>query len=375
MSFKNAITKATSNKTGDTGTPRLSGWLQYSSTYPTLVPITANYAPQNGFAYKIEVRSADGSANPSKLIITSTGYGPKGATKILEMAVQAGSFDFSAPATVTLRGSDSGSGLTRCGSGAQNKYCFGLGNAARKIYSGVDYANAGTVLPAFATTNADTSIATAALNGGVTATNPTLGKLMIDTSLNPGATAANASPSPALNPVPPNASTPPFLQTADNARAFLNQLQALATATLDPSTASGTRYFTSFNGAAGSTSAPTITFVDGNATVTGGAGILVVTGDLLLHENYAFNGLILVLGGGYMQRQGGGPSTLHGAVVVARFARTWPASENGQAHPFLNAGYDTQADQGNDVLMQYDSDSIREAMELTGLRVIHVAEK
>jgi hypothetical protein len=369
ISFLKANTLATSNKLGDTSLEkRLSGWLQYSNTYPDRVPITPNYTPQNGYAYKISISDPDNSpagTAPSKLLIKSTGMGPKGATKILEMVVRASAVDFSAPATITMRGSDSGTGLTRCGQGAQNKWCFGLGDSARKIYSGVDLAGSGT-LPAFATTYADIGVATTVLAGGPTTTNPGLGKLLIDTSINPGASGANTPPSPAINPVPPSATTPSFLQSADNARAFLNELQTLA---------GSSRYFTSFNGAAGSIAQPAITFVDGNATVTGGAGLLVVTGDLLLHENHNFEGLILVLGNGYLSRQGGGPSTFKGAIVVARFARTWPASENGQAHPFLNAGYDTQPDQGNDVLMQYDSGAIQRALALTGLKVVHIVER
>jgi hypothetical protein len=358
MSFINA--RAKSNKTSDTSSSyRFSGWLQYSSTYPDRVPITANYAPQNGFAYQIDISDPDGHAinqAPKKLIVTSTGLGPKGAKKILEMVVRPGSFEFEAPATITVRGADDGSGMS-----------FGLGNSSRKIYSGVDASSTAT-LPAFAVTNRDTSAAASSLAGGVTAASPGLGVLPIDTSLNPGAAPANAPPSTPVNPAPPNvAKVPAFLQSADTARAFLNQLQATAVAQ--------GRYFTSWNGASGTTAAPAFTFVDGNATLLGGAGLLVVTGNLLLHENYGFNGLILVLGNGSVSRQGGGPSNFYGALVVARFARTWPASENSLAHPFLAPTYSTQADQGNDVRMQYDSAAVASALELSGITVVHVRER
>src|ERR1700687_3798394 len=55
MSFVNAYETATSNKSGDTGSPRLSGWLAYSSTYTDRIPISTNYNPQSGLAYKIDV--------------------------------------------------------------------------------------------------------------------------------------------------------------------------------------------------------------------------------------------------------------------------------------------------------------------------------
>jgi hypothetical protein len=358
MSFINA--RAKSNKTSDTSSQyRFSAWLAYDSTYTTVVPITANYTPQYGFAYQIDISDPDGHAinqAPKKLIVTSTGLGPKGATKILEMVVKPGSFDFEAPATITVRGADDGSGMS-----------FGLGDSSRKIYSGVDASGSAT-LPAFAVTNHDTRAAANSLAGGVTAASPGLGVMPIDPLLNPSAASANAAPSSPVNPAPPNvAKVPAFLQSADTARAFLNQLQATAVAK--------GRYFTSWNGASGTTAAPAFTFIDGDATLTGGAGLVVVTGNLLLHENYGFNGLILVLGNGSVTRQGGGPSNFYGALVVAKFARTWPASENSLAHPFLAPTYNTQADQGNDVRMQYDSAAVASALELSGISVVHVRER
>jgi hypothetical protein len=360
MSFINARNK--SNKTSDASNQyRLSAWLQYSSTYPTVVPITANYTPQNGMAYQIEIVDPDNhavTAAPSQLVITSTGVGPKGATKKLEMVVKPGSFDFNAPATITLRGADDGTAMN-----------FDLGGTAIKHYSGQDNANPGaTNLPAFATTNHDTRSATTTLASGVTTVSPKLGVLNIDPSLNPGATAANSAPSSPVNPAPPNvAKVPSFLQSADTARAFLNTLQAKAVAE--------GRYFTSWSGASGTTAAPVFTFIDGNATVAGGAGLLVVTGNLTLHEDVSFTGLVLVLGNGSISREGGGPGTFNGALVVAKFARTWPANQNALAHPFLAPTFSAQHDDGNVVTMQYDSGAVASALELTGVRVIHVRER
>jgi len=364
MNFLNAVTLVTSNKIGDTSSSaRLSGWLTYSTTYSDRVPITANYAPQNGFAYRIAVLDADSGNHPvgtapTKLLIRSTGLGPKGATKVLEMIVKSSSFDFDPPATISVRGADDGSAMS-----------FTLGNSPRKVYSGVDNADpTATALPAFAVTNADTGRAATSLAGGVLAASPSLGVLPIDPSLNPAATAANTPPSPPVNPAPPNvAKVPDFLQSADTARAFLDSLQAAAVAT--------NRYFTSWNGPSGTTTAPAFTFIDGDATITGGAGLIVCTGSLLLHENYGFNGVILVLGKGSFSRMGGGPSTFLGAIVVAKFDRTWPASQNGLPHPFLAPTYSTNPDQGNVVTMQYDSTAVAAALALSGLRVVHVVER
>ncbi len=365
ISFLNAVTRSTSNKTSDSSTtPRLSGWLAYSSTYPDRVPITASYTPTDGFAYGISVRDPDNNpagTAPSTLVISSTGYGPKGATKVLEVVVKAGTFDFSAPATITVRGADSGTAMTSC-SNPQGQPCFGLGDSNKKVYSGVDNSNpSAPAIPAFAVTNADTGVVNTALNGGAQSTTPRVGVLPIDTSINPGASGANIPPSPAVSPAPPSvASVPAFLQSADTARAMRDQLQATATAT--------NRYFTSWNGTSGSVAAPAFTFVDGDAVLTGGAGLFVCTGNLLLHENYGFSGLVLVLGTGKLQRQGGGPSTFLGAVVVASFDNTY-------GHPFLRSSYDTQPDQGNIVSMQYDSRAVQSALSLSGLRVLHVVER
>jgi hypothetical protein len=328
------------------------------------VPISASYTPQSGFAYAIAITDADpGShavgAAPTKLRITSTGSGPKGATKKIEMIIQPSSFDFTAPGTVTMRGADDGSPMS-----------FDLGGTPIKIYSGQDLANPTAAnLPAFVTTNHDTRLATTTLASGVTTVAPELGVLTIDTSINPGATIANSPPSSPVTPTPPTvANTPSFLQSADTARAFLSELQALAT--------SSGRYFTVWNGgASGTTLAPAFTFIDGNATVSGGAGLLVVTGNLILHENVSFSGLVLVLGTGSISREGGGPGVFGGAVVVANFDRTWPASQNGQPHGFKAPAFSAQHDDGNIVRMQYDSGAVATAVALTGLRVMHVSER
>ena len=66
------------------------------------------------------------------------------------------------------------------------------------------------------------------------------------------------------------------------------------------------RYFSEFSGDSGSTSNPAFTFVDGDCSLSGGAGLLIVTGNLTMSGNPSFSGLILVLGGGHVQRNGGG---------------------------------------------------------------------
>ena len=358
VTFVNAVTPSNSNATGDAATTagiaRLSKWLTYGSTAANARVTVGNSA------YTVSITDPDNTSpvKPSRLVIKVTGYGPRAAVKELTAIVTAGLFTFVPPATITVRGADGGTAMTPC-SDSQLQGCFGLGDSNKKIYSGQDNSYPSSVLPAFAVTNSDTKAIANSIAGGVNASTLPIGVIPIDLSLNPGASGANTPPSPPVTPAPASGlTTPPFLQTADSARALVTALRAVAL--------SQNRIFPSYNGAAGSIAAPVITFVDGNATVTGGGGILVVTGNLLLHENSGFSGLILVLGNGVITRQGGGPSTFLGAIVVARFDATGG---------FLAPTYSTQADQGNTVTMQYDSVVVQDSLAITGLRVLGVVEK
>ncbi len=95
---------------------------------------------------------------------------------------------------------------------------------------------------------------------------------------------------------------------------------------------------------AGSTATPEFTFVNGNCTLDGGAGLLIVTGNLVMNGNPNFNGIILVLGNGYMERDGAGNGNILGTTYIAKFARSWPASENAMPHPFLAPTFITNGD-------------------------------
>jgi hypothetical protein len=58
--------------------------------------------------------------------------------------------------------------------------------------------------------------------------------------------------------------------------------------------------------------------VNGDFSLNGdGAGILVVTGKLTFKGNVTYTGLILVIGEGHMQRNGGGNGTISGGIIVA----------------------------------------------------------
>ncbi|HEY3619675.1 MAG TPA: hypothetical protein VGK96_22945 [Candidatus Sulfotelmatobacter sp.] len=71
---------------------------------------------------------------------------------------------------------------------------------------------------------------------------------------------------------------------------------------------------------------PKITYINGDATLSGGAGVLVVTGTLTFNGNTNFDGLILVIGQGIMNVKGGGGGQINGEVLIA--------NTNSHASPF-----------------------------------------
>jgi hypothetical protein len=330
INFRNAITLSTSNLPSDSeGTPRLSGWLTYDYTpsgapNPDRVALTPSYAPTTGLAYSVNVSDPDNtpvaSGEPTRLLLRVTGYGPKGAMKQLDLVVKRTNFDYVPPAMLMMRGSNDGTPVT-----------FDIGDSNAKDYSGHDNSGS-TVLPSFgATTDADRNIEIASD-----------GK---DTAASPKASTFG------------NAALPAWLQSADQARAFL--------ATQKANAMQQGRYLTSFSGYSGSADAPAFTFVDGDCTLDGGAGLLIVTGNLEMNGNPNFNGLILVLGGGTVNRDGGGNGNIYGAMAVASFD---PAGNGG----FTAASFHTNG--GGNATMQYDSAAVRQALNVAGPRVMAVGE-
>ena len=123
---------------------------------------------------------------------------------------------------------------------------------------------------------------------------------------------------------------------------------------------------------AGSTASPAVTYVNGNCTLDGGAGLLIVTGDLTLNGNPSFSGVILVLGEGKVNRNGGGNGNIYGSIYIASFARSWPASENGQPHNFRTPIFNTNGGGNSD--LRYDSAWVQKAKDTLGDIVRDVRE-
>jgi hypothetical protein len=329
IDFLRAVTPAQSNRPGDnSGVRHMSGWLPYNvnngAGNPDRVALTLPYSPLNGLAYSVIVTDPDAAttpvgAEPIRVLVRVRGFGPKGAEKRLEMIVKRSNFDYAPPAMLMIRGADDCSPAH-----------FTAGDSAAKDYTGHDHFPTGQVLPTFGATCGGDETTEVAADTKDTVEDPK---------------AANI----------PISSLPDYLQTADNARAFITEQRENAQ--------NEGRYFPSFDGVAGTSADPLFTFVDGNCILDGGAGLLIVTGTLTLNGNPTFDGLILVLGNGTVNRQGAGNGVYSGAMAVARFNSTGG---------FLAPWFDT--DGAGTGMMQYDSDALRRALNAAGPRTLGIHE-
>ncbi len=343
LTFRNSVNPAYSNDCplgvgGDPSTvARLSRYLPYTNRHAagTRVQVGTNPTVEYGVEVSLppgDVMPVDVNIQPTRLLVRAVGYGPAGARKQMSMIVSRNAFDPAVPAMMTLIGTPGGS----------PPMSFESGNSANHIYSSVDNATGlPTGFPAFGTTNlGDATIA------GTQA-------------------ASNTTSTPAAG-VVPSTGIPSYLQSPAATRAFLDSMQAaaIAGAAMTPATAT---YLP--NGGSGN---PTgFTFVKGDYTMGSGtgSGLLIVTGELTTNGGTDFNGLLLVLGSGYVNRNGGGGGAFYGANFIARV--DWPAQDpalTAFGSPFFNFN-----GAGN-ATMQYDSSAIAAALQLLPAPVLGVSE-
>ncbi|HKP47301.1 MAG TPA: hypothetical protein VJT50_11930 [Pyrinomonadaceae bacterium] len=351
ISFRNAVTRDKTNQPADpSGAPlRLSAWLvyNYTSTGSAWVdrvkvnPIDNTYTPLTGIAFDLTVQDPDAtpeaSGDPTRLVIRSTGYGPKGAMKRLEMVVHRNGINFSVPAAITLVGT--------------SPMTFEMGSSNASGYTGNDIHN-----PPLA------GISAVAVSGG----NQAQAQTEINDLNAQGGGTGQVSPSNALTLDASN--TPSFLASADATRAFLVQARDLA--------AGEGRYFTSqatVTGGMGTSASPLTTVIDnyGGDTVTlgsgyQGCGLLIVTGNLITDGNTDFQGVILVLGGTF-NRNGNGNGHIDGGIIVASLDPR-PEATTGFGAPTFSVNGGGNSD------VRYDSDAVRKAFDSTGVTVAGVHE-
>ncbi len=336
--FRRAITLADANDTANSDTTtysRLSRWLPYTADTPgTRVNVDA----AGTVSYTVRVSEPPGvttavGTEPPRLMITSTGYGPRGSQKQLQMVVQKSMVDFDVPATIVAAGGDS--------------IAFSLGNSNSSILAG----------------GSQPAIAVASVNTGTAQT--------VVTDLNTqGGGGPQVTGSPEVAALGSGAApTPDFLTSPDNARAFLLTLKGIAS--------SEGRLFSSqaaVTGGLGTPGSPKFTVIDnynGAAVNLGanqqGTGLLVVTGNLTTTGNTDFQGIILVLGRGSVTRSGGGDGEVLGSIIVANFN-----PDDASADTFGNPIF--MFDGGGTSTTAYDVPSIADALKSTGRKVLGVIE-
>lgn len=249
--------------------------------------------------YEVPVKSGDNTltatmtpAEPTRLLVRSTGYGPRGATKQLEAIIQKNFFNgLGAPATLLMVGPAS---TPATATQAATSFVFNSGSSAAMQYSGDDVVSTDIIAPVGTTNMDNLGIVQDAVDGQPP--HPFNGTIV-------------GTPADVTKELPGWLKNPLALETA---------IQSL----YDVAKASGGYY------APGSTpssfgnnsTAKGITFVDHDVSFGGsGGGILVVTGKLTLNGGFSFNGLIIVTGQGGVERNGGGGGTLQGNVVIAPY--------------------------------------------------------
>ena len=352
IDFRKAITANTSNLSTDPTTAgfpnRLSRWLTYNytpygGTYPDRISLSQNYSPINGIAYRVSITDPDNTPvtrPPLRLIVESTGLGPRGAQKKLFLMLTANSLNITVPAPLVLRGHDN---LT-------TNVVLNLGDSNSKVYSGIDAAGVDTTKPSIAINAHDVATVQAAYQAKPgTVANPKYAVLDLPN-----------------DPHPTGVKPPWFMRTANEARAFLAEAETMARACSAPGTPCLMRgsVVSSLSGPAGSVADPQFTVVKGDCNLDGGAGLLVVTGALTMNGNRSFSGLVLVLGTGQVLKTGGGTGDLMGALMIARFG----ATGNFLEPSFVVTG-------GGNSNHQYDSRAILNSVVMAGPSVLGIAER
>jgi len=334
--FKLAITQTAPWAASFTINCTLSGTITSSSSLVTVTfPTLSNNLLGTVYTRSSTSLNTNGSGTPIAVTVTAplpnrltariNGFGPRAAQKQMQMLLDRFAFDFSPVSTITLRSADDGSVAT-----------VNVGSSAVYLYSGFDNA-AGQDLPALAVTSTPdyNYLSGQSLPGNQVKGSPSnIEQVDVD-------------------------SLPTWLQTADGARSLVIGLRNIAQ--------NNGRYYTAASPPSdfGSTSAPKITFIDGDGALppSSGAGLLVVTGALTIDGSAIFDGVILVLGEGQLIRSGGGNGSTLGSILVARF---------GNSGDFLAPTM--QANGSGTSSIQYDSAWVRRALASPGPRVMAIGE-
>jgi hypothetical protein len=293
---------------GNAGDPVAFSDVIGDSGFPALITDTNNdlisETPNSSTSYTVSARTVGQNGNVRTILITSTGTGPRGETKVLEVAV---SRDESPAAG---EGGELAAFMIANTPGNANAD-ISVGNSNAFEITGMDRQQNGDPgydasltldLPAFGVIGQD-----------VNAVQNSFGNRSDQVTGSPSSVGAMGT---AVN-------IPSWLENANATRSYIQN-------TLRPR--AGTRIYNTANGESptgfGTPSNPKVTFIDGSISINPslmsgdggtGSGLLVVTGDLTLNGNINFNGIIMLLGNGRLIRHGGGGGTINGGIVIAKF--------------------------------------------------------
>ncbi|MDQ4123788.1 MAG: hypothetical protein M3209_20300 [Acidobacteriota bacterium] len=278
------------------------------------------------------------AVEPQRLVLRSTGFGPRGAQKQLEAIIRKNFFDgLSAPSTLTLVGQSNG-------------FHFNAGSSGAQKINGDDVVSA-IRLPPIGVTN-DQNLLT--VNEEIKK-----GKPELDGS---AANVADELPNWLYN---ATALHGMLFSDTDNLYTVASNSNRVFTTT--PTLAEGLGDFVTGKG---------ITFINGDATFQEkiyGGGILVCTGKLIFKGEWGFRGLIIVTGAAGFERSGGGSGILEGNIVVAPYDKNNLGSSSVALSGFLAPKYDTSGGGGSSII--FNSSVANNGLLGISNFVIGIAEK
>ena len=319
----------------------------YTEGPPAGFPVLLdNIAAVEGTATSL-VQGTLSSPEPIRLVIDSTGYGPRGSVKKLQAIVQKNFFNgLAAPATLTLIGPPATACPPTC---PATTFVFNPGSSTGSEYSGQDADSTDIIPPIGTLGQANLDVVHDSVDGQPP--HPYNGEVV-------------GVPTDITEDVPPWLSTPAKLD------ATIKSLQTVAD--------SSGRYFaanvqpTTFGNYANGQG---ITFCDGNCELNqSGGGILIVTGQLTLKGDFNFKGIIIVTGQGGVTRQGSGNAFIYGNIIIAPYANSSVLPASGPVgSSFLAPQYDLSG--GGTGGLQFSSTAINDSLLAVNNFVLGVVEK
>ena len=318
----------------------------YTEGPPAGFPVSLN--PIIGSAPSISlVKGTLSSPEPIRLVIDSTGYGPRGSVKKLQAIVQKNFFNgLAAPATLTLIGPPSTACPPTC---PATTFSFNPGSSTGSEYSGQDTDSTDIIPPIGTLGQANLDVVHDSVDGQPP--HPYNGEVIgVPTDI--------------------TEDVPPWLASPANLDATIKSLQTVAD--------SAGRYFpsgtepTSFGNYA---TGQGITFCDGDCKLNqGGGGILVVTGKLTLQGDFDFKGIIIITGQGGLTRQGSGNAFIYGNIIIAPYPNSSVLPASGPVgNNFLAPQYDLSG--GGTGGLRFSSTAINDSLLAVNNFVLGVVEK